>query len=162
MSAVLERFVQANYWSSEPRFTHYNMSGLRRTSLIAPCPPANHGWWKIPTIRVRAPPGPLPQGPEHAAGLPLRLPGTRPLWAAGAIFPVFRQKLGWRYLGEILRRAAESLSDEQCRRCSSGIITACLQAGGEHSSARDGLRRRCRRNCEKIFLLVNSALGRKC
>ncbi len=114
MAAVLERFVQADLLVFGTPLYHYNMSGLMK-NFIDRTLPSYEPW--------------LVEDPDHPgkSGHPDRYPRDRAMLLVSPCgfpefdhfaplvqyFQFFAQKLGWRYLGEILRPGGESLSDEQ-------------------------------------------------
>ena len=130
MAAVLERFVQADMLVFGTPLYHYNVSGLMK-NFIDRTLPSFEPW--------------LVEDPDHPgkSGHPDRYPRDRTMLLVSPCgfpefdhfaplvqyFQFFAQKLGWRYLGEILRPAGESLSHEQYQETFVWYYNLVRQAG---------------------------------
>jgi putative NADPH-quinone reductase len=130
MAAVLERFVQADLLVFGTPLYHYNVSGLMKNFLDRTLP-ASEPW--------------LVEDPHHPgrSGHPERYPRERRMMLVSPCgfpefehfaplvqyFQFFARKFGWGYLGEILRPAAESLSQEQDREMFVWYYNLVRQAG---------------------------------
>jgi hypothetical protein len=130
MAGVLERFVQADLLVFGTPLYHYTMSGLTK-NFIDRTLPASEPW--------------LVADPLHPgqSGHPDRYPRERALLLVSPCgfpefdhfaplvqyFRFFAQKLGWRYLGEILRPAGDSLSDAQSQEDFAWYYNLVRQAG---------------------------------
>ena len=132
MAAVLERFVQADLLVFGTPLYHYNVSGLMKNFIDRTLP--THEPWLVADRNH-------PERSAHPArypkdrGLLLVTPCGFPEFDHFAplvqYFQFFAQKLGWRYLGEILRPAGESLSDEQYQETFTWYYDLLRQAGGQ-------------------------------
>jgi putative NADPH-quinone reductase len=130
MPALLERFVQADLIVMGTPLYHYHMSGLLKNFIDRTLPTAEP--WLVKD----------PKHPE-LSGHPDRHPGDRSLLLVSPCgFPEFdhfeplvqyfrflTQKIGWRYMGEILRPAAEYLRQKQCRAMFGWYYDLVRQAG---------------------------------
>jgi putative NADPH-quinone reductase len=132
MAAVLERFVQADLLVFGTPLYHYNVSGLMK-NFIDRTLPSFEPW--------------LVEDPVHPgkSGHPDRYPKDRSMLLVSPCgfpefdhfeplvhyFQFFARKLGWGYLGEILRPAGESLSEEQHQETFAWYYNLVRQAGQE-------------------------------
>jgi hypothetical protein len=130
MSGLLERFVQADLVVFGTPLYHYHMSGLMK-NFIDRTLPSFEPW--------------LVEDPGHPgkSGHPDRYPRDRTMLLVSPCgfpefdhfaplvqyFQFFAQKLGWRYLGEILRAAGESLSEAQYQETFIWYYNLVRQAG---------------------------------
>ncbi len=130
MAAVLERFVQADLLVFGTPLYHYNVSGLMK-NFIDRTLPSFEPW--------------LVEDPSHPgkSGHPDRYPKDRSMLLVSPCglpefdhftplvqyFQFLARKLGWGYLGEILRPAGDSLSDEQYQETFAWYYNLVRQAG---------------------------------
>jgi len=149
MSALLERFVQADLVVFGTPLYHYHMSGLMK-NFIDRTLPTFEPW--------------LVQDPNHPelSGHPDRYPKDRGMLLISPCgFPEFgyfeplvqyfkfwAKKIGWRYMGEILRPEGDSLSNDQGQENFGWYYKLVRQAGEDlinrgliNSEVQAGLRR---------------------
>ncbi len=132
MSVVLERFVQADLLVFGTPLYHYHMSGLMKNFIDRTLPMFEP--WLVED----------PNNPERS-GHPDRYPGERRMLLVSPCgFPEFdyfvplvqyfqflARKLGWLYMGEILRPGGESLRNEQYQGTFAWYFNLVRQAGDQ-------------------------------
>ena len=130
VSALLERFLQADLVVFGTPLYHYHMSGLMKNFIDRTLPTFEP--WLVED----------PNNPDRS-GHPERYPRDRGMLLISPCgFPEFgyfepmvqyfqflARKLGWRYMGEILRPGGESLSDEQYQEMFGWYYNLVRQAG---------------------------------
>ncbi len=130
MAGVLERFVQADLLVFGTPLYHYNMSGLLKNCIDRTLPA--HEPWLVADPRHPGRSAHPERYPRERAMLlvsPCGFPEFDHFAPLVQYFQFFAQKLGWRYLGEILRPAGDSLSEEKYQEMFRWYYDLVRQAG---------------------------------
>jgi putative NADPH-quinone reductase len=130
MSALLERFVQADLLVFGTPLYHYHMSGLMK-NFIDRTLPCNEPWLvQDPRdSRRSAHPERYPKDRRMLLISPCGFPEFDYFGPMVQYFRYLAGKLGWRYMGEILRPAGDSLSNEKCQEMFGWYYDLVRQAG---------------------------------
>jgi putative NADPH-quinone reductase len=130
MAAVLDRYVQADLLVFGTPLYHYTMSGLMKNFIDRTLP--THEPWLVEDPDHPGKSSHPDRYPRDRAMLlvsPCGLPEFDHFAPLVQYFQFYAQKLGWRYLGEILRPGGESLSHEQYQEMFVWYYNLVRQAG---------------------------------
>ncbi|MBM4285092.1 MAG: flavodoxin family protein [Deltaproteobacteria bacterium] len=130
MATVLERFVQADILIFGTPLYHYAMSGLLKNFIDRTLP--IHEPWMVEDPHHPGRSTHPDRYPKDRAALlvsPCGFPEFNHFAPLVHYFQFYIQKLGWRYLGEILRPAGNSLSGEQYQEMFTWYYDLVRQAG---------------------------------
>ena len=130
MSALLERFVQADLVVFGTPLYHYHMSGLMKNFIDRTLPTYEPWLVKDPNHPERSGhPDRYPRDRGMLLISPCGFPEFDYFGPMVQYFQFFARKLGWRYMGEILRPGGESLCDEQYQEMFGWYYNLVHQAG---------------------------------
>ncbi len=130
MAEVLERFVQADLLVFGTPLYHYHMSGLLKNFIDRTLP--MHEPWLVPDPRHPGKSGHPDRYPRDRSIMlvsPCGFPEFGHFAPLVQYFQFFAQKLGWHYLGEILRPAGDSLISDQYQEMFGWYYDLLRQAG---------------------------------
>ena len=130
MAAVLERFVQADFLVFGTPLYHYNVSGLMKNFIDRTLPA--HEPWLVEDFNhpgQSAHPDRYPRDRRMLLVSPCGFPEFEHFAPLVQYFQFFARKLGWGYLGEILRPTGEILSEEKYQEMLVWYYNLVRQAG---------------------------------
>ncbi len=130
MSAVLERFIKADILIFGTPLYHYNVSGLMKNFIDRTLP--IHEPWLVGDSEHPAwsrHPDRYPRNRSMLLVSPCGFPEFDYFVPLVQYFQYYAQKLGWKYLGEILRPAGEILTEEQYQQMFAWYYDLLRQAG---------------------------------
>lgn len=130
MAAVLEKFVQADVLVFGTPLYHYNLSGLLKNFIDRTLP--THEPWLVQDPRQPERSAHPERHPRDRAMLlvsPCGFPESGHFAPLVDYFRFFAKKLGWGYLGEILRPGGDSLSSDKCQEKFTWYYDLLRQAG---------------------------------